>query len=76
MINPEMINSHPVKKYSDEHIEKCKNKRDFIKNRLVNTNVMDVEYRIMIDEILKDYEAKLYEMEHAVTWIPYNETIY
>lgn len=76
MICPEMINSRPVKKYSDEAIEKCKNKRDFIKNRLVKTNVMDVEYRIMIDEILKDYEAKLYEMEHAVTWIPYNETIY
>lgn len=76
MIDPEMINSHPVKKYSDEQIEKCKNKRDFIKNRLVNINVMDVEYRIMTDEILKDYEAKLYEMEHAVTWIPYNEIIY
>ena len=76
MISPEMINGHPVKKYSDEAIEKCKNKRDFIKNRLVNINVMDVEYRIMIDEILKDYEAKLYEMEHAVTWVPYNETIY
>ena len=76
MISPEMINGHPVKKYSDEAIEKCKNKRDFIKNRLVNINVMDVEYRIMIDEILKDYEAKLYEMEHAVIWIPYNETIY
>ena len=64
MIHSEMINSYPVKKYSDEQIEKCKNKRDFIKNRLVKTNVMDVEYRIMIDEILKDYEAKLYEMEH------------
>lgn len=76
MINPEILNGHPVKKYSDKQIEKCKNKRDFIKNRLVNTNVMDVEYRIMIDEILKDYEAKLYEMEHAVTWVPYNEIIF
>ena len=51
MIHPEMINSHPVKKYSDKLIEKCKNKRDFIKNRLVNTNVMDVEYRIMIGQL-------------------------
>ena len=76
MIDPKMIHGYPVKKYSDKAIEKCKNKRDFIKNRLVNINVMDVEYRIMIDEILKDYEAKLYEMEHAVTWIPYSETIY
>lgn len=76
MIDPEMINSYPVKKYSDEQIKKCKQKIDFIKNRLVNINVMDVEYRIMIDEILKDYEIKLWEMEHAVTWIPYNEKIY
>lgn len=76
MINPKMINSNPVKTYSDEQIEKCKNKIDFIKNRLVNTDVMDVEYRIMIDEILKDYEMTLYEMEHDVTWVPFNKIIY
>lgn len=71
-----MINSYPVKKYSDEQIEKCKQKINFITNRLINVNSMDIEYRVMINDILKDYEAKLYEMEHAVEWIPYNEVLY
>ena len=26
MVDPEMINSYPVRKYTDEQIEKCKNK--------------------------------------------------
>ena len=74
MINPEMINNHPVKKYSDEQIEKCKQKIEFIKTRL---NIEeDNEYRVMIDEILKDYERKLWEMENEVEWISYNEIIY
>lgn len=76
MIDPIMINSYPVKKYSDEAIEKCKQKINFITNRLINVNSMDIEYRVMINDILKDYEAKLYEMEHAVEWIPYNEVLY
>ena len=64
MINPEMINSHPVKTYSDEQIEKCKQKIDFIKNKLIDVYNMDIEYRTMIDDILKDYERKLWEMEN------------
>jgi formyltetrahydrofolate synthetase len=76
MIDPIMINSYPVKKYSDEQIEKCKQKINFITNRLININSMDIEYRVMINDILKDYEAKLYEMEHAVEWIQYNEVLY
>jgi hypothetical protein len=31
MIDPKMKNGYPVKKYSDEQIEKCKQKIDFIK---------------------------------------------
>jgi hypothetical protein len=37
---------------------------------------MDVEYRVMVNDILKDYEAKLYEMENAVIWKSYEEKIY
>jgi hypothetical protein len=37
---------------------------------------MDVEYRIMVGDILKDYEIKLWEMENAVVFIPYCEKIY
>ena len=74
MVDPKMINSYPVKKYSDEQIEKCKQKIEFIKTRL---NIEeDAEYRVMIDEILKDYERKLWEMENEVEWIPYCEIIY
>lgn len=74
MVDPKMINSYPVKKYSDEQIEKCKRKIEFIKTRL---NIEeDTEYRVMIDEILKDYERKLWEMENEVEWIPYCEKIY
>lgn len=74
MVDPKMINSYPVKKYSDEQIEKCKRKIEFIKTRL---NIEeDTEYRVMIDDILKDYECKLWEMENAVEWIPYCEIIY
>ena len=76
MVDPEMINGYPVKKYSDEAIEKCKEKIEFIKNRLIDINRMDVEYRVMVGEILKDYESKLWEMEHAVVFIPYSEKIY
>ena len=76
MIDPKMINGYPVKKYSDKQIEKCKQKIDFIKNKLIDANIMDIEYRIMINDILKDYETKLYEMEHAIKWISYNEIIY
>lgn len=76
MIDPKMINSYPVKKYSDEQIEKCKKKIDFIKDKLININNMDIEYQSMINDILKDYECKLWEMKHAVEWIPYCETIY
>ena len=74
MVDPKMINSYPVKKYSDEEIEKCKRKIAFIKTRL---NIEeDNEYQVMIDEILKDYESKLWEMENTVEWISYNEIIY
>lgn len=76
MIDPKTINSYPVKKYSDKQIEKCKQKIDFIKNKLINVNITDIEYHTMIDNILKDYEAKLYEMEHAVDWISHSEIIY
>jgi formyltetrahydrofolate synthetase len=76
MIDPKMINGYPVKKYSDKQIEKCKEKINFIKNRLININSMDIEYRVMINDILRDYEAKLHEMEHAVEWISYNQIIY
>lgn len=76
MIDPKMINSYPVKKYSDEQIEKCKKKIDFIKNKLININIMDIEYRVMTNDILKDYEYKLWEMENAIEWIPYSEKIY
>lgn len=76
MVDPEMVHGYPVKKYSDEQIEKCKEKIEFIKNRLIDINCMDVEYRIMVGDILKDYESKLWEMEHAVVFIPYSEKIY
>ena len=51
------------KKYSDKEIEKCKAKIDFIKNKLNNVNIMDVDYRVMIKDILHDYETKLCEMQ-------------
>lgn len=76
MIDPKMAHGYPVKKYSDKQIEKCKQKIDFIKNRLINVDIMDIEYRVMIDDILKDYERKLWEMENEVEWIPYCEKIY
>lgn len=75
MVDPKMINSYPVKKYSDKAIENCKQKIEFIKTRLINIEE-DTEYWVMTEDILKDYEAKLYEMEHAVEWIPFNEIIY
>ena len=43
---------------------------------MINVNIMDIEYRVMIDDILKDYERKLWEMENEVEWIPYCEKIY
>ena len=76
MVDPEMVHGYPVKKYSDEAIEKCKEKIEFIKNRLIDINRMDVEYRVMVGEILKDYERKLWEMENEVVFIPYCEKIY
>jgi hypothetical protein len=75
MVDPKTLNAYPVKKYSDEQIEKCKQKLEFIKTRLINIEE-DTEYRVMMEDILNDYEAKLYEMEHAVDWIPLFETIY
>ena len=75
MVDPKMINGYPVKKYSDNEIEICKQKIEFIKTRLINTEE-DIEYRVMVEDILNDYKAKLYEMEHAVEWISYNEIIY
>ena len=71
-----MINSYPVRKYTDEQIEKCKQKIEFIKNRLIDINCMDVEYRVMVEDILKDYESRLWEMEHEVVFVPYCEKIY
>ena len=71
-----MVHGYPVRKYTDEQIEKCKEKIEFIKNRLINLNCMDVEYRVMVGEILKDYERKLWEMENEVVFIPYCEKIY
>ena len=71
-----MVNGYPVRKYTDEQIEKCKQKIEFIKNSLIDINHMDVEYRVMIGEILKDYERKLWEMERDVVFIPYCEKIY
>ena len=71
-----MIHGFPVRKYTDEQIENCKEKIEFIKNRLIDINCMDVEYRVMVSDILKDYESKLWEMEHDVVFIPYCEKIY
>lgn len=65
-----------VKKYSDEQIEKCKQKIEFIETRLVDVNTMDVEYRVMIADILQDYKSKLWQMEHDVEYKPYSEVIY
>ena len=76
MVDPEMVHGYPVKKYTDEQIEKCREKIEFIKNRLIDINCMDVEYRAMVEDILKDYERKLWEMEHEVVFIPYCEKIY
>lgn len=76
MVDPEVVHGYPVRKYTDEQIEKCKQKIEFIKNRLIDINCMDVEYRVMIEDILKDYESKLWEMEHDVVYIPYCEKIY
>lgn len=76
MVDPEMVHGYPVRKYTDEQIEKCKEKIEFIKNRLIDINCMDVEYRVMVGEILKDYERKLWEMENEVVFIPYCEKIY
>lgn len=75
MVDPKLINGYPVKKYSDNEIEKCKQKIKFIKTRLIDIEE-DTEYCVIVEDILKDYEAKLYEMEHAVEWIPFNEIIY
>jgi hypothetical protein len=75
MVDPKMVNSYPVKKYSDTEIEICRQKIEFIKTRLVNIEE-DTEYRVMIENILNDYKAKLYEMIHAVDWIPFNEIMY
>lgn len=75
MISPEMINSVPVKKYTDEQVENCRLKVEFIKNTLIVDN-MDDEYRFMINAILDDYECKLHHMEHAIEWIPMCEKIY
>jgi hypothetical protein len=75
MVDPKMINGYPVKKYSDTEIEICRQKIEFIKTRLVNIEE-DTEYRVMIENILNDYKAKLYEMIHAVDWIPFNEIMY
>ena len=74
MVDPKTLNAYPVKKYSDEQIEKCKQKLEFIKTRLINKEE-DIEYRVMMEYILNDYEAKLHEMEHAVDWISLFETI-
>ena len=76
MVDPEVVHGCPVRKYTDEQIEKCKQKIEFIKNRLIDINCMNVEYRVMIEDILKDYESKLWEMEHDVVFIPYCEKIY
>jgi hypothetical protein len=76
MVDPEVVHGYPVRKYTDKQIEKCKEKIEFIKNRLINLNCMDVEYRVMVGEILKDYESKLWEMENEVVFIPYCEKIY
>jgi hypothetical protein len=76
MVDPEVVHGYPVRKYTDEQIEKCKQKIEFIKNRLIDINCMDVEYRIMIEDILKDYESKLWKMEHDVVFISHCETIY
>ena len=75
MIDPEMIHGCPVRKYSDEAIEKCKQKIEFIKTRLIDIEE-DTEYRVMIEDILKDYEYKLWEMENEVVWISNCEIIY
>lgn len=75
MVDPKTLNAYPVKKYSDEQIEKCKQKIEFIKTRLINIEE-DTEYRVMTEDILNDYEAKLHEMEHTVDWISLFETIY
>lgn len=75
MISPEMINAVPVKKYTDEQVENCRLKVEFIKNTLIVDN-MDDEYRFMINAILDDYECKLHHMEHAIEWIPMCEKIY
>jgi hypothetical protein len=76
MVDPKTLNCYPVKKYSDNEIEICKQKIEFIKTRLVNIEE-DNEYRVMIENILNDYKAKLYEMKHAVDWVPlFTETIY
>lgn len=76
MIDPEMVHGYPVRKCTDKQIEKCKQKIEFIKNRLIDINRMDVEYRVMIGDILKDYESKLWKMEHDVVFISHCETIY
>lgn len=75
MVDPKIVNSYPIKKYSDNEIEICKQKIEFIKTRLVNIEE-DTEYHVMIENILNDYKAKLHEMKHAVDWIPFNEIIY
>lgn len=75
MIDPETINAIPVKKYTDEQVENCRLKVEFIKNILI-VDDMDDEYQFMISGILDDYEYKLHHMEHAFEWIPLNKKIY
>lgn len=75
MVDPKMVNGYPVKKYTDEQVEKCREKVEFIKNRLI-VDDMDDGYREMIMTILKDYERMLWEYENSVVWVPYCKTIY
>ena len=75
--NGEVLKTDVISKvYTTDSICHIENEKiEFIKTRLINIEE-DTEYRVITEDILKDYEAKLYEMEHAVEWISYNEIIY
>lgn len=76
MVDPNMIDCTYVPKYTDEQIKECQKKIQFIEDRLIKLDSMDVEYRVMVDKILSDYKNWLFKMQNETVAIPNNYKIY
>lgn len=76
MVDPNMIDCTYIKKYTDEQIKECEKKIQFIEDRLIRLDSMDVEYRVMVDKILSDYKNWLFKMQNETVAIPNNYKIY